>query len=56
MSAGPWKNLRELRNDIGHEYLIERSDRVLKEALIQSQALLETVGRLKAYIGLKHYI
>lgn len=31
-SAGEWRELRELRNEIAHDYLIESSDRVLTEA------------------------
>jgi uncharacterized protein YutE (UPF0331/DUF86 family) len=49
-STHSWKELRELRNEIAHEYLIEKSDRVLKEAFKQTPQLIETVKNIKKYI------
>ncbi|MBI1860579.1 MAG: hypothetical protein HYR96_06655 [Deltaproteobacteria bacterium] len=54
-SAALWRQLRELRNDIAHEYLIERSDRVLAEALQYAAELIETARRVREYIALKGY-
>ena len=55
-SVEEWRDLRELRNEIAHDYLIESSDRVLTEAHRRSSALLETVERLGAYVLSKGYI
>lgn len=49
-SATLWRDLRELRNEIAHEYLIEHSDRVLKEAFQNTPELLRTVDAFKKYI------
>lgn len=54
-SATLWRNLRELRNDIAHEYLIERSDHVLKEAYQYGPELLRTVEAFKKYLDSKGY-
>lgn len=51
-----WKKLRDLRNAIAHEYLIEKSDRVVKEALEFSEELLDTTKRLKDYVTTKNYV
>lgn len=55
-SAELWKELRDLRNSIAHEYLIEKSDRVLKEALRHSAELLETAQRFKEYVTQKNHL
>ena len=55
-SAEVWKELRELRNAIAHEYLIEKSDQVLKEAFTHTQELFETVKRFKQYLAEKKMI
>jgi uncharacterized protein YutE (UPF0331/DUF86 family) len=54
-SANLWQNLRQLRNDIVHEYLIEASDYVVTESLKVSQEVLETLKRLENYIQAKGY-
>lgn len=54
-SSSLWRELRELRNQIAHEYLIEKSDRVLKDAVANVPELISTVGRLKQYIQKKGY-
>lgn len=54
-SANTWKELRDLRNDIAHEYLIESSDRVLKESFQKSTELLNTVEAVQKYLQAKGY-
>ncbi len=49
-SALEWRMLRQLRNDIVHEYLIEASDRVVHEAIRMAPELLKTVERLLEYV------
>jgi uncharacterized protein with von Willebrand factor type A (vWA) domain len=55
-SAEEWRELRELRNEIAHDYLIESSDRVLTEAHRRSPQLLEAVERLRVYARNKGYV
>jgi hypothetical protein len=55
-SVEEWRELRELRNEIAHDYLIESSDRVLTEAHRRAPVLLETVEKLAAYVLSKGYI
>lgn len=55
-SAEEWRELRELRNEIAHDYLIESSDRVLTEAHNRSPALLETVEKIAIYARSKGYV
>ena len=55
-SAVLWKNLRELRNDIAHEYLIEQADRVLKEAYQHAPDLFKAVDSFKNYVKIKGLI
>lgn len=52
-SASDWREYRELRNEIAHEYLIEKSDRVLLEALQKAPKLIQTVQALKDYVKKK---
>ncbi len=52
-SALLWREIRELRNDIVHEYLIERSDRVLALAVQHTPELLSAVDLLKKYLDEK---
>jgi uncharacterized protein YutE (UPF0331/DUF86 family) len=54
-SAQLWRDLRELRNEIAHEYLIERSDKVLQDVMKHAPELLQTVERFKKYIKSKKY-
>lgn len=54
-SSEEWRELRELRNEIAHDYLIESSDRVLTEAHRQSPKLLEATDRLDAYVSRHGY-
>ena len=55
-TAQLWRELRELRNDIAHEYLIEKSDKVLADAVKHTPELLETVLRLKEYVNSHQYL
>lgn len=55
-TAEEWRELRELRNEIAHDYLIESSDRVLTEAYQRSSKLLEAFERLDAYVRAKGYV
>jgi len=54
-SSHEWRSLRDLRNEIAHEYLIEKSDKVLIESHRRSKELFETVANLKAYIQSRGY-
>jgi hypothetical protein len=49
-SAIKWRQLRELRNNIANEYLIESSDQVLKATFQETPELIETADKLLAYI------
>jgi uncharacterized protein YutE (UPF0331/DUF86 family) len=55
-SAALWRRLRELRNQIAHEYLIEKSDSVLSESLLHAPELLATTERLAKYARDKQYL
>src|SRR5205809_6036282 len=55
-SAREWRSLRELRNSIVHDYLIESSDSVLHESHRRANELLETVANVKRYIEAKQYL
>lgn len=55
-SAEKWKEFRELRNDIAHEYLIDSSDGVLKDAAAAAPDLFRAVEAWKKYIRSKKYI
>ena len=55
-SASNWRSLRELRNAIAHEYLIEKSDRVLREAYKQAPVLFDTVTKLTDYVTQKGFV
>ncbi len=54
-SAHEWRLIRDLRNDIVHEYLIESSDQVLKDAFASTPLLIKTVQLLKNYVAAKKY-
>ena len=54
-SANEWRELRELRNDIAHDYLIEFSDRVLAEAHRRAPVLLAAVQKITEYVRTKGY-
>ena len=54
-SASLWRELRELRNQIAHDYLIEKSDAVLRDSHQQTPELLNTVDSLYRYINQKGY-
>jgi len=51
-----WKELRELRNEIAHEYLIEEFDRALKDAHRHTPVLRYAVEKLLHYIQTKGYL
>jgi hypothetical protein len=55
-SAAEWRELRELRNAIAHDYLIESSDRVLKDALLQAPKLMDAVIKLETYANTRGYL
>jgi len=55
-STSAWRSLRELRNSITHDYLIELSDEVLREAFRRANELLETVTNLENYIASHGYL
>lgn len=55
-SATRWRELRDLRNAIAHDYLIESVDRVLADALDAGPELLDVVQRLEAYVKAKGYL
>jgi len=55
-SAAEWRELRELRNSIVHDYLIESSDSVLNGALLQSPKLLDAVIQLETYAASRGYL
>ncbi len=55
-SSEEWRRLRELRNEIAHDYLIESADRVLKEAHRCAPLLQDAVLRLHAYARTKGYL
>ena len=55
-SARAWRSLRDLRNSIVHEYLIESSDEVLHEAHRRAHELLDTVSKIKIYVAGKGYL
>ncbi len=54
-SAALWRELRNLRNEIAHDYLIETSDDVLKQSLAQAPELLDTAARVRQYVVAKGY-
>ena len=55
-SVEEWRELRELRNEIAQDYLIESSDRVLTEAYQRSPVLLDSVEKIAGYSRSKGYI
>ncbi len=55
-SARDWRSLRELRNAIVHEYLIESSDEVLRESHRRAHELLETVVSVESYLATQRYL
>ncbi len=55
-STNLWRKLRDLRNDIAHEYLIRKSDRVLHETVLHSADLLQTVDQYIKYVREKKYL
>lgn len=55
VSAQQWRELRELRNEIAHDYLIESSDRVLTEAYRRALELLAAIERFDSYVRAKGY-
>jgi uncharacterized protein YutE (UPF0331/DUF86 family) len=55
-SARDWRSLRDLRNSIVHDYLIESSDEVLRESHRRANELLNTVTNIKNYLATKGYM
>ncbi len=56
VSAELWKEVRQLRNSIAHEYLIQASDSVVLESIQYGQELLDTVERFTRYAQSKGYL
>lgn len=50
-SAADWRQIRELRNEIAHEYLIEKSDRVVSEAFQKVPTLFAAFDEFKRYVA-----
>jgi len=55
-STDLWKQLREIRKEIAHEYLIEQSDRVLHEAYKHVPDLIQTTEKVKSYVKEKGFL
>ncbi|OFZ81012.1 MAG: hypothetical protein A2583_02180 [Bdellovibrionales bacterium RIFOXYD1_FULL_53_11] len=55
-SAALWRDLRQVRNDIVHEYLIEASDQVVHQSITLAPELFETLNRLTAYSTQKGFV
>lgn len=55
-SVNVWRELRELRNNAAHEYLIEGSDLILEHVLTLTPELLDTVTRCLRYMKNKNYL
>jgi uncharacterized protein YutE (UPF0331/DUF86 family) len=55
-SAEIWKQVRQLRNSIAHEYLIQASDSVVLESIQYGQELLDSVDRFTRYAQSKGYL
>lgn len=55
-SAGEWREIRELRNSIAHEYLIESSDSVLHEAFRWTPVLVQNCKNLTNYLEKRNYL
>jgi hypothetical protein len=55
-SAESWRQIRQLRNSIAHEYLIEASDSVVVESIQQGKELLATTDRIINYSKNKGYL
>jgi hypothetical protein len=56
VSAELWKQVRQLRNSIAHENLIQASDSVVLESIQYGQELLDTVERFTRYAQSKGYV
>lgn len=55
-SAALWRQIREIRNAIAHDYLIEQMDTVVADALKHSAELFLTVERIEAYVLRRAYL
>ena len=55
-SARDWRSLRDLRNSIVHDYLIESSDEVLRESHRRAHELLDAVAKIRSYVAMKAYL
>ena len=56
VSAELWKQVRQLRQSIAHEALIQASDSVVLESIQYGQELLDTVERFTRYAQSKGYL
>jgi uncharacterized protein YutE (UPF0331/DUF86 family) len=55
-STQTWREMRELRNEIAHEYLIEKSDHVVQDAFQFSAELFSALENFKKYIKQKKIV
>jgi uncharacterized protein YutE (UPF0331/DUF86 family) len=55
-STRDWRSLRDLRNSIVHDYLIESSNEALRESYRRAHELLDTVSKTHLYIVTKGYV
>lgn len=55
-SSNRWRELKELRNEIAHEYLIEQSDRALIDTFKSTPELLSAVEQVKLYVEKRGYL
>ncbi len=54
-SAKDWFNIRELRNQIAHEYIVEDVDSLFKDVLSYTPIVLRCVKTAQAYIEEKKF-
>jgi hypothetical protein len=54
-STQTFRDIRALRNEIAHEYLIEKSDSVVRESLEKSAVLFQALASFEAYCTRKGY-
>ncbi|MEN9723681.1 MAG: hypothetical protein RJB38_1667 [Pseudomonadota bacterium] len=55
-SVERFREIRALRKEIAHEYLIEKTDRVVRDAFDQSQTLFDSLARFEAYARSRGYL
>jgi hypothetical protein len=55
-SASDWREIRQLRNDISHEYLLEKAQKVVVDALRFAPLLLIATTKTQEYCKAKNII